>query len=39
MGCFPGWDNTPRKQNRGVVFDNANPDNFYEYLVTQNEKI
>ncbi|MBG5986040.1 glycoside hydrolase family 99-like domain-containing protein [Proteus vulgaris] len=38
LGCFPGWDNTPRKQNRGVVFDNANPDNFYEYLVTQMKK-
>ena len=29
---LPGWDNTPRSGKRGVVFDNATPELFAEYL-------
>ncbi|HFD7561535.1 TPA: glycoside hydrolase family 99-like domain-containing protein [Providencia rettgeri] len=38
VGCFPGWDNTPRKNNKGVVFENNTPENFYSYLLKQLEK-
>nr|WP_277873441.1 glycoside hydrolase family 99-like domain-containing protein [Vibrio furnissii] len=38
LGCFPGWDNTPRKKNKGVVFDDCNPEAFETYLVQQMKK-
>lgn len=38
LGCFTGWDNTPRKGRRGVVFDGANPALFEEYLSMQIKK-
>lgn len=38
LGCFPGWDNTPRKGNKGVVFDNSTPYTFEKYLVSQMNK-
>lgn len=39
LGCFPGWDNTPRKGNRGVTFNYATPENFYNYLYKQALKM
>lgn len=38
LGCFPGWDNTPRKGNKGVVFDNSTPEIFEQYLISQMNK-
>ncbi len=29
---LPGWDNTPRSGKRGVVFENATPELFAQYL-------
>ena len=29
---LPGWDNTPRSGKRGVVFENATPELFRQYL-------
>ena len=34
---FPGWDNTPRTGNRGVVVLNSTPDN-YEYWLAETIK-
>ena len=30
--AFPSWDNTPRRQENGTVFLNANPAKFYQYI-------
>ncbi|WP_188008916.1 glycosyltransferase WbsX family protein [Grimontia hollisae] len=38
LGCFPGWDNTPRKGMKGVVFDDSTPKNFERYLISQINK-
>lgn len=34
-GAFVGWDNTPRKGNRGRVYINDTPDKFHDYLKRQ----
>ena len=34
-GCFVDWDNTPRKQNKGTVLLNSNPQNLKKYLKLQ----
>ena len=39
LGCFPGWDNTPRKKNRGVVFTGESPAAFRRYLEKQVSKL
>ena len=31
-GVFPGWDNTPRKGEKGLVFVNSSPKLFAEFL-------
>lgn len=31
--AFVDWDNTPRKSNRGLVIDNANPNDFENYFL------
>lgn len=33
-GVFPGWDNTPRTGDRGVIVLNSTPDN-YEYWLSE----
>lgn len=38
LGCFPDWDNTPRKGKRGVVFEGSCPSYFEEYLHSQVKK-
>lgn len=38
LGCFVGWDNTPRKGINGVVFDDATPSSFERYLSRQINK-
>lgn len=38
LGCFPGWDNTPRKGIKGVVFDTSTPEKFERYLTSQINK-
>ncbi|MCA4015308.1 glycoside hydrolase family 99-like domain-containing protein [Vibrio vulnificus] len=38
LGCFPGWDNTPRKGIKGVVFERSSPENFENYLASQIRK-
>lgn len=36
LGTFTGWDNSPRKGDRGsLVFTGSSPELFYEYLVAQ----
>ena len=34
-GAFSGWDNTPRKKERGIVLNNASPQIFKENLSKQ----
>lgn len=38
LGAFPGWDNTPRKDEDGVVIKGASPYKFYNYLSHQIER-
>lgn len=38
-GGFVGWDNTPRKQNRGFVFEGQTPELFEHYLKLQIKNI
>lgn len=38
LGCFPGWDNTPRKKEKGVVFEGESVDVFEYYLTEQLRK-
>ena len=35
LGVFPGWDNTPRKDESGVVFQGGSPKKFKYYLKKQ----
>lgn len=37
-GAFVDWDNTPRKENRGFVIEEATPDKFAAYLKKQLER-
>ena len=34
-GAFVGWDNTPRKENRGRVYINDSPEKLEKYLEQQ----
>ena len=34
---FPGWDNTPRKPNLGVVYDHTSPEFYKEWLKDVSE--
>jgi hypothetical protein len=36
-GAFVDWDNTPRKQYRGSVYDGVNPEKFEKYMTLQIE--
>jgi hypothetical protein len=36
---MPGWDNTPRSGSRGVVYENANPELFEQFLVKAITKV
>jgi hypothetical protein len=38
FGCFPGWDNSPRKGRRGVVMEGEDPQIFGIYLKKQLKK-
>ena len=32
-GANPSWDNTARKKNKGIIFENSSPELFEKYLV------
>jgi lipopolysaccharide biosynthesis protein len=38
LGCYTGWDNTPRKQNIGSVHVNSSPSMFKAFLHEQIQK-
>jgi lipopolysaccharide biosynthesis protein len=35
LGFFSGWDNTPRRKDLGIIFENNTPENFGKYLDIQ----
>jgi lipopolysaccharide biosynthesis protein len=35
LGAFPDWDNSPRRQRRGTVFEHSSPASFRTYLESQ----
>ena len=37
-GAFVSWDNTPRRGNRSLVFDGANPKKFEKYFAKQVQR-
>ncbi|MDM0715621.1 glycoside hydrolase family 99-like domain-containing protein [Clostridium perfringens] len=37
-GAFMGWDNSPRKGNNSIIFENDNPSLFKRYMKKQIEK-
>jgi lipopolysaccharide biosynthesis protein len=38
-GAFVSWDNTPRRRERGVVFDGASPERYRGYLLRQLRRV
>lgn len=38
LGGFPGWDNSPRRHEKGMIVDGASPEKFGRYLQRQLER-
>lgn len=38
-GAFVGWDNTPRRTNKGEVIEGSTPQKFQEYMIRNIERV